>query len=420
MKLPYQGRDLEALCQDVQCPVDCPSDSVLQSTAGDADDVPPELDAGRARRSIAMNPRESIKITPNGDGFVHQNQLQPRSPYRLFKRDLAEADHHSLQDVCCPQTCTCRPCPTQTCPRHYVPIVDARGTLPTGQPGSCCPQVYCQQERRCSSTNRPYETFGEGERWNEDPCTECRCEAGESRCLASFCKPLGCKNPITPPGQCCAVCDEKDSIFCPGHANCGLSCRHGFLREPSGCALCACSRKPTPNTTLFPTTAKHSTTTEPVSTTTLEVSTTTTAGSTTSIARNFTQDSGTTLDTTLNATFFAEQHWGPGLAGTGQAESSQDTPQQGNSSTHGPPSEIADSSNPQTAVWIVFIFSAIGVGIALSFVTRCMWSHVKKRHHGKYSTVPVSSTSATPTTTTPNGTITVSNTKAASCTISIV
>ncbi|KFB51207.1 hypothetical protein ZHAS_00019471 [Anopheles sinensis] len=417
---------MEALCQDVQCPVDCPSDSELQPTASgesELDEPPLEEDGVRERRSIATNnhPREAIKITPSGNAFPHQNQLQSQSAsYWRWKRSVVTDNHQSLVDACCPQKCTCRPCPTQTCPPHYVPVVDARAPGQTGQPGACCPQVYCERERRCRSENFPWKTYGEGERWNEDPCVECRCEAGVNRCETPYCKPLGCSKTITLPDQCCPVCDETDSMFCPGHANCALSCRHGFQQQPSGCALCACSRKPpalnttstsVPVTTTTTTTTTYSNPTETSSTITTVI-TDTTSGNT----HPATANGETTPDGTFSNVSFTDEHPDTVQPGAVQHES-YDIAELGNSSTHDSSVEFSDAPKSTPIIWQVIIYGVIGIVfvIVVSYAVVRAWRWVQDQHRGKYSTVPISSNNSTSTTTTstaPNGTITASTTTA--------
>ncbi|XP_058119411.1 uncharacterized protein LOC131261401 isoform X1 [Anopheles coustani] len=413
---------LETLCQDVQCPVDCPSDSELQSTASgesEVDELPLEEDGVRERRSIAMNnhPREAIKITPHGKEFSHQNQLQSQSAsYWRWKRSVVandrQPDHHSLVDVCCPQKCTCRPCPTQTCPPGFVPVVDVRGPEQTGQPGACCPHVHC--ERRCRSQNFPWKTFSDGDRWNEDPCVECRCEKGVRRCESPFCKSLGCSKQIKLPDQCCPVCDETDSMFCPGHANCALSCRHGFQQQPSGCALCACSRKPP---ALNMTSTGVPVTTTAYSSPTETSSTTTTVTATTNTTTPPATDSEATPDGTFSNGSFTDEH--PDTVQPGAVQHvPYDIAELGNSSTHDSSVEHSDAPKSPPVIWQLILYGLGGILFAVAFIYAVVlaWRCVQDQHRGKYSTVPISSSNSTSTTTTtttaPNGTITASTTSA--------
>ena len=51
-----------------------------------------------------------------------------------------------------------------------------------------------------------------GERWQEGPCTDCKCvDSGYNACIASICDWPTCPEgvePITKPGDCCASCRE--------------------------------------------------------------------------------------------------------------------------------------------------------------------------------------------------------------------
>lgn len=51
-----------------------------------------------------------------------------------------------------------------------------------------------------------------GDHWREDDCTFCQCVSGEARCVAAACG-HSCLNPVTVPGECCPVCEGKDTLY---------------------------------------------------------------------------------------------------------------------------------------------------------------------------------------------------------------
>ncbi|XP_053668109.1 kielin/chordin-like protein [Anopheles marshallii] len=263
----WQGlliEDLDIRCQNVQCYIDCPSDSYLPNTfdTNDGKEVETEPSetstipadkSDRAKRAIATNNRVHgpIQIVPSPYQDYFRNNLPAA---RRLKRnidptelvpaaiDYTENDPH-LQELCCPK-CVCQPCTEiPTCPPNYKVTIDAHDQ--TGQPGKCCPSYQCELVKMCySATNRTL--YRDNESWQESRCTTCRCEAGVPRCVEPACKPLNCEHQIDLPDRCCPVCDPKKSIFCEDH-NCELSCRNGYERR-GDCALCSCVQPPT-NTT---------------------------------------------------------------------------------------------------------------------------------------------------------------------------
>ncbi|ESO93315.1 hypothetical protein LOTGIDRAFT_119308, partial [Lottia gigantea] len=50
------------------------------------------------------------------------------------------------------------------------------------------------------------------QRFKADECTVCKCYQGNVECQAPECAPLTCRNPVTPPGQCCPSCDNGKCI----------------------------------------------------------------------------------------------------------------------------------------------------------------------------------------------------------------
>lgn len=103
-----------------------------------------------------------------------------------------------------------------------------------------------------SSHNRH---FPRNATWSEDDCTHCMCDdSGVPICHSSVCKPKNCAKLIRVPGECCPVCDQRDSKYCAGHSDCGIVCRYGLDIHPiNGCQICKCAKSwPTPQTSAQP------------------------------------------------------------------------------------------------------------------------------------------------------------------------
>ncbi|XP_050080657.1 uncharacterized protein LOC126568253 [Anopheles maculipalpis] len=253
--------DLETRCQNVQCYIDCPSDSYLQSTmhapSYAKEDVPePSETFDRERRAIATNnhPHKRITIVPTEIKLLHFNNMRRRRDTDTIM--LVEAAVHynpendpNLQELCCPK-CVCQPCPEMpSCPPNFKRIVDTHEQ--TGQPGNCCPSFHCKRNQKCrSDVNNA--SYVENETWSEGDCTECKCLANRRQCVISACKPLNCEHTIKVPGRCCPVCDPTRSIFCEDH-NCDLQCRNGYERR-GNCSLCSCVQLMPPKPTTDKTT----------------------------------------------------------------------------------------------------------------------------------------------------------------------
>uniref|UniRef100_A0A182S5S0 VWFC domain-containing protein n=1 Tax=Anopheles maculatus TaxID=74869 RepID=A0A182S5S0_9DIPT len=257
----FCSTDFDTRCQNVQCYIDCPSDSYLQNTM-DALSYAKDETSERAKRAIVTNNHAHGRITivPIGTQFFSPNNLQTQHQLRL-KRDADQtelvdagmdytADNDpQLQELCCPK-CICQPCPElPSCPPNFKPIVDFHEQ--TGQPGNCCPSFHCERNPMCySETNHAW--YVEHETWSEPPCTECKCQAGENRCEIPACKPLNCEHQINLPDRCCPVCDPAKSHFCEDH-NCEVQCRNGYERR-GNCSLCSCAQLPPPEPTTGKTT----------------------------------------------------------------------------------------------------------------------------------------------------------------------
>lgn len=140
-------------------------------------------------------------------------------------------------DICQSQENTPLPSENQPSTEPTVPSTEPiRTTSPTSptsppEPATC----YSQNHDRHFSRNST---------WNEDDCTRCICdESGLPICHSSICKPKNCAKQIIIPGQCCPVCDLRDSKYCAGHSDCAIVCRYGLDVNPvTGCQICKCAR----------------------------------------------------------------------------------------------------------------------------------------------------------------------------------
>ncbi|KAG9345614.1 hypothetical protein JZ751_008758, partial [Albula glossodonta] len=127
----------------------------------------------------------------------------------------------SPSDRC--DTCTClnevvscrrKPCPQQC--SHPLPL------------GSCCPVcdgcLYEGVQYTSSQTFTP----------RSNPCQRCSCVRGNVACTPQVCPPTPCRNPVTPPNQCCPqcpVCFHKGQEYADG--------LH-WISSTNNCQECTC------------------------------------------------------------------------------------------------------------------------------------------------------------------------------------
>ncbi|XP_070182140.1 protein kinase C-binding protein NELL1-like isoform X2 [Littorina saxatilis] len=89
----------------------------------------------------------------------------------------------------------------------------------------------CQCLQSCSD-NGTVRT--EGEVWEKDKCSVCRCRNGTVECRNVQCPPAECKNPVYRDGECCPIC----------LTNCFYSGKyydHGEGMSPRVCVTCTCN-----------------------------------------------------------------------------------------------------------------------------------------------------------------------------------
>ncbi|KAG8440107.1 hypothetical protein GDO86_006046 [Hymenochirus boettgeri] len=75
----------------------------------------------------------------------------------------------------------------------------------------------------------------DGDTWRKDPCTRCVCQNGTVHCEKEQCPELSCLKRHTPPGQCCATCQQGCEYE-------GIKYRNGdyFLSQSNPCVNCSC------------------------------------------------------------------------------------------------------------------------------------------------------------------------------------
>lgn len=189
----------------------------------------------KRKRSILYQRREPIKIVPGGHFDIHKRSIPDKYDYVLENA----TETRDLQAHCCPyKECKCKPeCPVPHCVTPLVPILLRSADK---VPGDCCDEYKCERSTVCESKSTGA-TYHQGDTWIESDCKECRCDEGEIHCQMYLCKPLACSKTIKLENECCEKCDESETDFCPGEANCRLSCPNGYLTEPiTGCNMCKC------------------------------------------------------------------------------------------------------------------------------------------------------------------------------------
>eukprot|EP00058_Branchiostoma_floridae_P020862 XP_002606352.1 hypothetical protein BRAFLDRAFT_67595 [Branchiostoma floridae] len=48
--------------------------------------------------------------------------------------------------------------------------------------------------------------YRDGDTWDPDDCTSCRCQEGKATCVRQKCPEMSCAKPLLVPGECCPVC----------------------------------------------------------------------------------------------------------------------------------------------------------------------------------------------------------------------
>lgn len=142
------------------------------------------------------------------------------------------------RDTCCKYVCQCKvdSCSQPKCEEfHYLLL--ASNFQPTV--GQCCQPFECRP-KQCLTDDHKILIQGESKLSEYDPCIECRCHDGNTRCSTHHCAPLSCLHQIQSADECCPKCDQSKSTFCLNDENCDRACRHGYIKHTNGCDLCQC------------------------------------------------------------------------------------------------------------------------------------------------------------------------------------
>ncbi|XP_019635444.1 PREDICTED: kielin/chordin-like protein [Branchiostoma belcheri] len=145
-----------------------------------------------------------------------------------------------MSDACTMCSCDNKQvtCQTTGCPKMSF----APGCRAVRVPGQCCPDIVCRDVHSCLEGGVK---FLNGEQWQQDGCTSCRCEHGRTICSSTSCAPAptGCKFGEHVPGQCCPniVCPTQTGPTCVDTINLEeTQFVHGESWQRDPCTTCTC------------------------------------------------------------------------------------------------------------------------------------------------------------------------------------
>lgn len=172
--------------------------------------------------------------------FQQKIRIQTNRKRRQLMFDI-NGDKEKLQnttDTCCSFVCKCKDnnCLMPKCEEFHFLLL-ANNFVPTV--GQCCQPFECRP-KQCLTDDHKILNQGESKLSEHDPCIECRCHDGITRCSTHHCVPLSCIHQIQQEEECCPKCDVSKSTFCPNDENCDRACRHGFIKHADGCDICLC------------------------------------------------------------------------------------------------------------------------------------------------------------------------------------
>ncbi|XP_033628595.1 kielin/chordin-like protein [Asterias rubens] len=195
---------------------------------------------------------------PNGEIFISQDECSrclcsfgtvtcEKLPCEPLPCQLSEV----LPGECCP---VCRGCvddfgDSHEHMSHWTPVFSVCQDCYCEEGQIACEVIQCQSQ--CSHAIIKPENccpicdgcLYEGQEYQNgdplltsDPCRECTCEMGSVSCSYTRCDQVGCSRPYTPPGQCCAVCQECEFE--------GQYYENGreFYSSVDPCQLCNCQQ----------------------------------------------------------------------------------------------------------------------------------------------------------------------------------
>ncbi|CAH1134121.1 unnamed protein product [Ceutorhynchus assimilis] len=102
---------------------------------------------------------------------------------------------------------------TSICTRNACPILDCSSDLQRTMPGHCCPTcIKPKIEEMISECHQGGHTYEDGNVWQLDECSSCKCHDGKVSCARITCNTTcaaGMKQ-IKVKGECCKKCVEND------------------------------------------------------------------------------------------------------------------------------------------------------------------------------------------------------------------
>ncbi|XP_055687779.1 BMP-binding endothelial regulator protein [Lutzomyia longipalpis] len=115
-------------------------------------------------------------------------------------------------DPCSPCICTNG---TSICRRTTCPVLECPPEMQYQEPDSCCPTCPPPTMELHSVCTHNGTVYQDGDTWDLNPCAACRCHHGTARCTQTKCPEVKCRpnqTLVTPPGQCCAKCEDTAGI----------------------------------------------------------------------------------------------------------------------------------------------------------------------------------------------------------------
>lgn len=143
-----------------------------------------------------------------------------RKPYHVPKRCFLgtgmyiEGEKYDI-DHC--TTCTCSN-ETSVCHRKSCPILNCSHQYQIKNPDRCC--KICRTPEQISSINTQCSyrgnTYEDGQTWQLDACSSCKCQGGMPRCAMTRCNDtMACPQGthfVREAGECCGKCKENEGV----------------------------------------------------------------------------------------------------------------------------------------------------------------------------------------------------------------
>ncbi|XP_022082453.1 zonadhesin-like [Acanthaster planci] len=128
--------------------------------------------------------------------------------------------------------CTCEDgqwsCQNELCP-------DLTCTNPVSIKGECCKK--CPEDVKSCEVDG--NTYKHGQKWSENPCSDCRCDNGAVVCDLQSCPAPDCSDATVVEGECCPTCPGVAPLkFCRSGSK---KYKHGEFWSPNDCSQCTCA-----------------------------------------------------------------------------------------------------------------------------------------------------------------------------------